>query len=78
VGVDFYLNFPSREAAESAAETLRGEGYAVVTRPGAADEKWEAVVGREVSETELDSVVERLTQLAESLGGGYDGHDRER
>jgi hypothetical protein len=74
--VDFYLYFPQEDDAEKAAETLRVEGYAVVTRLGADETNWLALASRQVADTELGAAEERLEQLAASLGGEYDGYER--
>ncbi|MDQ3777765.1 MAG: ribonuclease E inhibitor RraB [Actinomycetota bacterium] len=78
---DFYLYFPSQQRAERAAETLRSEGYAVVTRLGADETNWLALASlespRRLSPGDLDAIEERLFALAGSLGGDYDGFERD-
>jgi hypothetical protein len=76
VGVDFYLYFPSQDTAEKAAEALRSEGYAVVTRLGVDEVNWLALASREISEENLAAAEERMEALAQSLGGEFDGYER--
>jgi len=77
VDVDFYLYFPSEDGAQNAADALRAEAYAVETRLGADDVNWLALATRSLSDDDLDAAEERLSELAELLGGEYDGFERE-
>jgi hypothetical protein len=81
VRADFYLYFPSQERAQRAAETLRSEGYAVATRLGADETNWLALASldtpRQLSRGDLDEIEKRLFALADSIGGEYDGFERD-
>ena len=78
---DFYLYFPTQQGAERAAAALRDEGYAVVVRLAADDINWLALASREsparLSRDDLDAIEERMFALADSLGGDYDGFERD-
>ena len=78
---DFFLYFPTEEALERAAATLRNEGYAVTTRLAADETNWLALAIREdpgpLSAADLDAIEERMSALAGSLGGDYDGFERD-
>jgi Regulator of ribonuclease activity B len=76
VDVNFYLYFPAAETAEKAGEKLKAEGYSVEVRLGADDVNWLALANRSLTHEEFDAADERMTELAESLGGEYDGYDR--
>ena len=73
---NFYLYFASESGAESARSALERRGYAVEVRLGADDQNWLALASRPVSDDELDTAEEELIELAESLGGEFDGYDR--
>ncbi len=45
-------------------------------RLGADDENWLALAKKTVSDDRLDDAEEHLIELAESLGGEFDGYDR--
>ncbi len=75
--VDFYLYFPTREAAEAAAEELRAERFTVEVRRSADDVNWLALANKSMTVEEFEDAEEsRMPELAEALGGEYDGYER--
>ena len=72
----FYLYFPSEDAAKSAAEKLRADGYEVETRLGADEENWLTLASRDMTDEEYSAADERMEELADSLGGEFDGAER--
>ncbi|MEA2154788.1 MAG: hypothetical protein QOE11_928 [Solirubrobacteraceae bacterium] len=73
----FYLQFPAEAAAHSAGEQLRGEGFDVQVGPSPyGGDGWNAVARIAVADADLAGVQARLTELAESAGGGLDGYDK--
>jgi hypothetical protein len=73
---DFYLYFPSESDALAAGSELRARGYDVVVRLGADDQNWLVLASRVISRDELDQAGKELSELAESLGGEFDGFER--
>jgi Regulator of ribonuclease activity B len=73
---NFYLYFADEATADSAASQLREREYEVTVRPGADDENWLALATRVIADDHLDEAEEELVELAESLGGEFDGFDR--
>jgi regulator of RNase E activity RraB len=73
--IEFFLYLPTRQAAEGVAEDLRREGFAVEIRQAADAPDWLALGTREMLPelASLRSWRQRLTALAESRGGAYDG-----
>jgi regulator of ribonuclease activity B len=75
--VNFYLYFPTKEAAEKAADELQAEGFGVQVTLGADDVNWLILANRAMTHDEFDAAdVRRMPELAASLGGEYDGYDR--
>jgi hypothetical protein len=75
-----YLYLPTREAAEQAAEELRGEGYSVEVRTAAeggrpAPNPWVALatIDTVVDEETVRAVRPRFEALAAAGSGEYDG-----
>lgn len=75
--VDFFVAVPSLEAANTLAQTLQGEGYAVDIRemPDSADQTHSvhALKTMQLHIEAVRAVSRRLTELAEAAGGRYDG-----
>jgi regulator of RNase E activity RraB len=73
--IEFFLYLPTRQAAEGVAEDLRREGFTVEIRQAADAHDWLALGTREMLPelASLRSWRHRLTALAESRGGAYDG-----
>ena len=73
--IEHYLYFPTEEAARTAAEQLRSDGFTVTVRRGADNVNWLALASQMsvVSDETLDELNEQLAALADSLGGEYDG-----
>jgi hypothetical protein len=77
VAVDFYLYFPDEDNAGTAAARLRESGYSVESRLGADNENWLVLASRELSDQDFEVAEESMEELASSLGGEYDGYERE-
>jgi hypothetical protein len=77
--VSFFLYFPTKSAARQAASELASDGYTVTLRLGAMGSGWLVLGERENirSGTELTQAEERLTSLASTLEGEYDGYERD-
>ena len=73
--IDHYLYFPKEDAARSAANVLRGEGYRVDVRVGADEVNWLALASHSIVPTPqtIAETTARMEKLAASLGGEYDG-----
>lgn len=75
--VDFFVAMPSLEAANTLAQTLQSEGYAVDIRemPDSADQTHSvhALKTMQLHIEAVRAVSSRLTELAEASGGRYDG-----
>lgn len=73
--IEFYLYFPTEEQATAAATLLRADGTQVEVRPPVDGGDW-LCLATEPMRPELAPLRawrERLTVLAESGGGAYDG-----
>lgn len=73
--IEFYLYLPTESAAAGVAEDLRREGFTVEVRRADGAGDWLALSTREML-PELAALRhwrQRLTALAESRGGAYDG-----
>jgi hypothetical protein len=70
-----YLYFPAESDATQAAQLLEGEGYAIEQRPGADGANWLMLASRTevVDAASVAQFRSRLTDMASSLGGEYDG-----
>ena len=69
-----YLYFPTQEAGEAVANTLRQRGFEVVSRLGADDVNWLVLATHLLEDPEaLPTVRAELEQLAERYSGEYDG-----
>jgi regulator of RNase E activity RraB len=75
--VDFFVAMPSLDAANTLAQTLRGEGYAVDIRemPDSTDQTHSvhALKTMQLHIEAVRAVSRRLTELADAAGGRYDG-----
>ena len=73
--VNFYLYFPIRDSAVRAAESDHIAGFQAMVKPGADDKTWLCLIsGRMVpTEAAIRTAGVRLTALATSLNGRYDG-----
>jgi hypothetical protein len=75
--VTYQLYFAEEESARKIASTLKGDNFACEVRePGGGIEDWSLQATRDDASEELDQTEERLDELAESLGGEYDGYSR--
>jgi regulator of RNase E activity RraB len=73
--IEFFLYLPSQHVAEGVAEDLRREGFTVEVRRAEGATDWLALGTREMLPelAALQRWRQRLTALAESRGGAYDG-----
>ena len=72
------LGSENPRSADQAAKQLRGEGFAVQVKRSADDVNWLVLANTSVTVEEFDAADEtRMPQLAEALGGEYDGYERE-
>ena len=73
--VNFYLYFPTREAAERAADSARTPSFTAKVGEGADGKSWLCRVSGEMvpSESAIRAASTRLQALAATLGGEYDG-----
>jgi hypothetical protein len=74
--VEFFLYFPTRDAAEQAAQQIRPRGFDVNVEPGSPDSgKWLAFATKSMLPDldEMEKIRSEFEDLAESLGGEYDG-----
>jgi hypothetical protein len=75
--VDFFLAFPSNEAAEKIAGQLRGEGFEADVRdtPENGDLRYSLHARRSMllNVPDMQELSRRLTDTATALGGRYDG-----
>ena len=73
--VEFFLYFPTTQAAEKIGGTLREEGFEVLVQPAAQGPHFLVKATRSMVpyESDLLSLREHLGALAEKAGGKYDG-----
>jgi histidinol-phosphate/aromatic aminotransferase/cobyric acid decarboxylase-like protein len=75
--VDFFLAFPSPEAAEDLAKQLRTEGFDadVVDEPGSGDLRYSLHAHKSMKLTvpDMQELSRRLTEAATLRSGRYDG-----
>jgi regulator of ribonuclease activity B len=75
--VDFFLAFPTQEAAERLANRLRNEGFDadVVDEPesGALRYSLHAHKSMQLTVPDMQDLSRRLTDQAKEMGGRYDG-----
>jgi hypothetical protein len=73
--VNFYLYFPTRAAAEQAAVSAGTSELVATVQPAATGDTWLCFVTGTIAPTEsnIRSATTRLSALAASLGGEYDG-----
>ena len=73
--VNFYLYFPIQDSAVRAAESDHAPGFAATVKTGADGKTWLCLIsGRMVpSEAAIRAASLRMSALASSLGGEYDG-----
>ncbi len=75
MNVGFHLYFPSEPEARRAAETLKGEGYAVEVRPSADAVDWITLASAEIDDKDFDKTEAHMESLARSMGGRFDGFE---
>lgn len=74
----YYFYFPERAAAESAAGELRAFGFNVEVDRGAVDHDWLVrAMPLKLQPHDSDDWESRFEDLANRLGGEYDGYERE-
>lgn len=72
--IDHYLYFPQRNNAEKAAERLRSKGWTVDVRMGADGRNWLALAKQPAPiDQDIGDLRDELEELANELGGEYDG-----
>lgn len=72
--IDHYLYFPKRHNAEQAADQLRTQGWIVELRMGADGKNWLVLAKQPAPiEESIGDIRDKLEDLAEELGGEYDG-----
>jgi Regulator of ribonuclease activity B len=72
--LDHYLYFPEKSNAERAAVKLREKGWDVEVRMGPGGENWLALAKQPAPIAEpIEEVRYELEELADELGGQYDG-----
>lgn len=73
--IEFYLYLPEQADAETVADQLRDEGFAVEVTRAAEDTAWLCLAQRKMipDMAGLRRYRERFTDLAESHNGEYDG-----
>jgi len=75
-----FLYFASRDAARSATKTLEAEDWGVLHEERDGEDDLVLCArrfGADELDDELDSIERRMEELASSLGGEYDGFERE-
>jgi hypothetical protein len=72
-----YLYFRKKSSANKAANRLREDDFLVSVRMGADKENWLALATKALptDSDEMDNVRDKMEQLADELGGEYDGWD---
>jgi hypothetical protein len=72
--LDHYLYFPKKSNAEKAATHLRERGWTVEVKMGADGENWLALAKQPAPiEEDIGGIRDELEELADRLGGEYDG-----
>jgi hypothetical protein len=72
--IDHYLYFPKRHNAEQAANQLRAQGWIVELRMGADEKNWLVLAKQPAPIDEsIGDIRDKLENLAEEMGGEYDG-----
>lgn len=73
--VEFFLYFPSEQAAAQAEKQIRAEGFDVSVELGADKQNWLCLVRKEMVPVhqEILRIRARFEELATSLNGQYDG-----
>jgi histidinol-phosphate/aromatic aminotransferase/cobyric acid decarboxylase-like protein len=75
--VDFFLAFPSQDAAEDLAKQLRSEGFDadVVDEPESGELRWSLHAHKSMQLTvpDMQDLSRRLSEAATAKGGRYDG-----
>ena len=75
MNVGFHLYFPSESEARRAAETLKGEGYSVESRPSADAVEWITLASAEIADKDFDAAERHVASFARSMGGRFDGYE---
>ena len=72
---DFYLYFPSRHSAETAAEKIRESEFLAKVEPGASGDNWlcRASIKLVPADAPLDEIGKFFDQVAGALHGDFDG-----
>lgn len=73
--IELFLFFPTKEAANSAANQIKTKGFDVKVQAGAESESWVCYVYKTMV-PELQAIQKTsayLNEIADSLGGKYDG-----
>jgi regulator of ribonuclease activity B len=72
--LDHYLYFPEKANAERAAVKMREKGWTVEVKMGADGENWLALAKQPAPiEEDIGGIRDELEELADRLGGEYDG-----
>ena len=73
--IEFFLYFPSEQAARSAADGVRATGFNTKVEPSAYDQNWLCLATRDLVPTHeaLHGIRIQFEELAARLGGEYDG-----
>jgi hypothetical protein len=75
--VDFFLAFPSSDAAEQLSAQMRGEGFDAEVRdtPDNGDLRWvvHAHKSMQLTVPDMQELSRKLTEAATAKGGRYDG-----
>lgn len=73
---DFYLYFPTEDAARAAGAACEADAESVAVRRAADDVNWLTLVRLNLPDGALDDAEGRFEQLAERHSGEYDGYER--
>ena len=73
--IDFFLYFPSEQAARSAADGVRAAGFDAKVEPSSYDQNWLCLATKDLVPTHgaLRGIRIQFEELASRLGGEYDG-----
>lgn len=73
--IEFFLYFPSKEIAQKNADTIKEEGFDVEVKAAAAGSDWLCLATKKMvpSHSELLSIRQQFTKLANDFHGEYDG-----
>jgi hypothetical protein len=73
--IEFYLYFQTQEAAERARDTAQMPGFSAVAKQAGKGKSWLCLLSGRMAPTEdeIRAASALLQELADSLGGEYDG-----